>query len=176
MEETTDRIARRGSHPGTRAVWGMAGAMLAVAALIHSVLVPSEAVADAPYLIPWWALAIAFAVFEMAVVQVHLRTDAHTITLSDVPMVLGLLLASPFALIVGRLIGSAVALAYRRRGPMKAAFNLAMYYLETVVAIAFLRAALGDGDGGNPRAWMLVLVAQIPRIGQKCCKGCTCAG
>ncbi len=133
--------------------------MVAVAALVHASLVPSAAVADAPYLIPWWALAIAFAVSELAVVQVQVRTDAHIVTLSGVPMVFGLLLASPPALIAGRLAGSVVALTYRRRGGMKVSFNLTMYYLEVVVAIAFLRSLLGSGSGGSVGAWMLILAA-----------------
>ena len=165
MEEKTDRILERGRRPGTGAVWGMAGGMVAVAALVHAGLVPSTAVADAPYLIPWWALAIAFAVFEMAVVRLNVRTEAHTVTLSDVPLVLGLLLASPFALIVGRLAGSAVALIYRRRGRLRVSFNLALYYLEIVVAVAFLRGLLGEGGGASLGAWMLVLAAHIITVG-----------
>jgi diguanylate cyclase (GGDEF)-like protein len=158
MESDTS-TTKRTRPPGIAALVAMSGGMLAAGVLVHLTLVPSGAVADAPYLIPWWALALGFAVFEMAVVQVNVRRDAHTITLSDVPMVFGLLLASPAALITARLAGSAVALISQRKPPERLLFNLVLHYLESVAAIAFLRGLLGGAWSGGLAAWLLVLGA-----------------
>ena len=37
--------------------------------------------------IPWWALALAFAVTEIAVVHVHFRRSSHALTLGELPLV-----------------------------------------------------------------------------------------
>jgi len=150
-----------GSHrgTGTYALYGVGAAMIAVGALVHVLFVPSAGVVDAPFLIPWWALAVAFVLFETAVVIVRVQRDPHTVSLSDVPLVMGLLLATPGALIIARVVGSGVALMLRRRSSPKVAFNLGMHYLEVVVAIAVLRATLGDSSGGELNAWILVLAA-----------------
>ena len=47
---------------------------------------------------------------------------------------LGLLLASPGALIAARLVGTAVGAVARRMPVRRAVFNLGLHYLETVVA------------------------------------------
>ena len=45
--------------------------------------------------VPWWALAAAFAVTEVFVIHAHVRGSAHTLSLSELPLVVGLLLAAP---------------------------------------------------------------------------------
>jgi len=131
--------------------------MVAVGLVLHVLFIPSDAVSDAPFLIPWWSLAAAFAVFEFGVVIVKVHQDPHTVSLSDVPLVLGLLLAAPGALILGRLIGTTIGLLARRHPTPKVVFNVGMHYLETIVAVALLRAVLGDAGGGVLSTWGLVL-------------------
>ena len=45
--------------------------------------------------IPWWALAVGFAATEVFVVHAHIRGSSHTLSLSELPLVAGLLLAAP---------------------------------------------------------------------------------
>src|SRR5688572_21743144 len=40
--------------------------------------------------IPWWGLAIGFAIVEMFPVHLHFRKNAYSFTLSEIPLVLGL--------------------------------------------------------------------------------------
>ena len=45
--------------------------------------------------IPWYVLAACFACTELFVVHAHVRGSAHSLSLSELPLVLGLLLAEP---------------------------------------------------------------------------------
>lgn len=95
----------------------------------------------------WWQLAVGFYLAEVLVVHLQFRKDAHTLSMSELPMVLGLLFASPLALLVGQLVGSAAALViHRRQSPVKLAVNLGHLALQTVVAVAVF-TAIAPSDG-----------------------------
>ena len=52
--------------------------------------------------IRWWALAIAFYLAETFVVHLHFRKQAHTLSPSEVGLVLGLFFATPAALLAAQ--------------------------------------------------------------------------
>ena len=71
--------------------------------------------------IPWWALAAAFAATELFVVHAHVRGSAHSLSISELPLILGLLLASPQELVVAQVLGPAIVLALTRgHSPLEA--------------------------------------------------------
>ena len=65
--------------------------------------------------IPWWALAAAFAATELFVVHAHVRGSAHSLSISELPLILGLLLATPQELVIAQVLGPAVVLAAHAR-------------------------------------------------------------
>ena len=80
----------------------------------------------------WWAMAIAFSATDMFVLNVQARRETHTLTLSEIPLVLGLFFAAPLDLLVGRGDGSASAvICYLLSAPLKTAFNLSLVLTET---------------------------------------------
>ena len=100
--------------------------------------------------IPWWALAIGFFLAECAVVHVHIRRETHTLSLSEVPLVLGLFAVSPVGLVTAQLVGMGAALVfYRRQRPVKVVFNLAQSALATALAAGIFRAIV-DGHRRVP--------------------------
>lgn len=104
---------------------------------------------------PWWVLAALFAVVEAFVVHVHLRREAHTISLNELPLVVGLFWVSPWALLVSQIAGAgAVLLLHRRQAPVKLLFNLAQFALSSTVAIVLFRWAIQSGDGLGPAGWL----------------------
>lgn len=115
----------------------------------------------APFHIPWWGLALPMAVSEMAIVHVPIRRQAHTFSLSEIPIVLGLLFASPGDLVLGCLVGSLIAFPLlRRQPPLKATFNVGQYLAHAVVALAVFHAVLGiTGNPMTQRGWLAVLLA-----------------
>src|SRR3954451_22114227 len=69
---------------------------------------------DAPVRLTWWQLAVGFALAEVCVVHAHVRGSAHSLSLSELPLVVGLLLAHPQAVVIGQVVGPALVLVLRR--------------------------------------------------------------
>jgi diguanylate cyclase (GGDEF)-like protein len=85
-------------------------------------------------------LAALFALAEIFVVHLRIRADAHTFSLVELPLALGLFFAQPLALVTAQLLGAGLALAlHRRQGPLKLLFNGAVFASTTIVAIAVFR-------------------------------------
>jgi diguanylate cyclase (GGDEF)-like protein len=106
----------------------------------------------------WWSLGLLFLVAEVSVLHLYFGRDAHTVSLSEVPLVLGLLFATPGELIVAQIVGAAVALAVHRRQPLhKLAFNLSNLGLSTGIAVLVFRAVLSTHQATTPIGWGAVL-------------------
>jgi diguanylate cyclase (GGDEF)-like protein len=109
--------------------------------------------------LPWWGLAVAFYLAEALVVHLHFRKQAHTLSPSEVPLVLGLFLASPEALLVAQLVGAGLAFAvHRRQRPIKIAFNLALQSLCTGLGLLVFHALAGT-EASSVQSWVAALVA-----------------
>jgi len=140
-------------------IWALSAAAAGAAAIVlrstRSLPAPLH-----PLGIPWWALAIGFALAECAVVHVHLRRETHTLSPSAVPLVLGLLAVSPLGLVAARLARTAAALGlYRRQRPRRIVFDLATSALGTALAVAVFRALDVGRYPLRPTGWMAALTA-----------------
>jgi diguanylate cyclase (GGDEF)-like protein len=92
---------------------------------------------------PMVFLAIAFAVFEMIPVHLEYREEVHSLSLSELALVAGLIFYPPSELLAARLAGSLVALVIgRRQWTIKLPFNLASFALEATVATFVYRFLL----------------------------------
>lgn len=153
-------IATASPEPRNLAVWLLSGVIAMSAGVLFSFVASLDAPIGAPLEISVLVLALLFAVSEMAVIHIPVRRDAHTISLAEIPLVFGLALASPLALVFGRLFGSFAALAfYRRQPPIKLAFNFALFNLETAVVILIYRGALGSASPNSIFGWLVGLGA-----------------
>src|SRR5436190_17355554 len=103
----------------------------------------------APFRIPWIVLAAGFAVADLLAIHIEVGDDAHSFTLSEVPLVIGMVLCTPSGVVLGRVVGAFIVLAViQRQRPLKLGFNLSLAALESVCAVATLagaRAVLGHG-------------------------------
>jgi diguanylate cyclase (GGDEF)-like protein len=111
----------------------------------------------------WYWLALAFYLAEVLVVHLQFRKQAHTISLTEIGLTLGLLLGAPSALLIGQLAGTFVALVVNRRRSQlrqlaKFAFNLAELPLCSGIALVVFRALASPADSA-PHLWVLVLLA-----------------
>ncbi len=105
--------------------------------------------------IPWWGVAVAYFLSGVFVAHVTFRNQAYTLTLGEVALVLGLVAASPTALIAGGLAGTALALTVvRRQQPLKVVFNLATFLVEAGVAVLVMQALLGGHRVSSGTGWM----------------------
>jgi diguanylate cyclase (GGDEF)-like protein len=135
-EADQDELDDALGHDRAWAVYLLAG-VLASIALVATVRLASGA-AD-PILalpVPLLVIAFAFAVSERFPIHFELRSEAHSFSLSTIPLVIGLFALDPVGLVVARLAGSALVLVlHRRQVLMKLAMNLASFWLEVVVAL-----------------------------------------
>jgi diguanylate cyclase (GGDEF)-like protein len=105
--------------------------------------------------IPWWALLVGFVAAECVAVHLHFRREVHTVSLSEIPFVLGLFAVSPFALVATQVCGMGAGLVfYRRQRPVKVVFNLAQTALGSVLGIAIFRAIVDGRMPFAPIGWL----------------------
>jgi diguanylate cyclase (GGDEF)-like protein len=84
------------------------------------------------------------------------------VSLSEVPLCLGLFFADPAALLVARLVGSSVIwLFWRRQAVIKTAFNLVNATVEIAVALLVFAAVSASAGVDNPRTWVAAALAAI---------------
>src|SRR5205814_1509294 len=88
--------------PATRRVRGLSIVLLGLATVVFRFWVDNTSLPGALHA-PWWALALGFGAAEVFVIHLEFRRDTHSISLSEIPIVMGLFFGSPAALIeIGR--------------------------------------------------------------------------
>jgi diguanylate cyclase (GGDEF)-like protein len=106
-------------------------------------------------------LAMSVATEGMAI-HVRVRRGGHAVSLSEIPVVLGLIFTDPLVLLVSRVVGGAAGLiVFRRQRGIKLAFNVAMLGLHTTVGAAVFYAVAGTPATLGPREWLAAYLAMI---------------
>ncbi len=112
--------------------------------------------------LPWYVLAGLFYLAEVWVVHIQFQREAHSFTLSDVPLVLGLFLASPTDLVLACVVGGTLGLLiHRRPAPVKLAFNAALFLVGSSVAVVVFHRLAPDADPNQPLVWAAVFITTI---------------
>ena len=148
---------------------GLSSQTLGVVAVI-SVLLSIAAVTATPFLaepvflarpvLPWWAVTCGYLLTETFVLHIQIRREAHTLSLSELPLVLGLFLSAPHDLLLGRLVASTVVFVLvRRLRPMKCAFNLAVGLAEVSLALAVFHLVATVPGTPGPITWVAAYAA-----------------
>jgi diguanylate cyclase (GGDEF)-like protein len=85
--------------------------------------------------LPWPVLATLFGASVILRIHLQFRREVHSVTLMELPLVLGLHFVDPAGMVLARLAGSLPALVVhsRQRGS-KLLFNVALFALEACVA------------------------------------------
>jgi diguanylate cyclase (GGDEF)-like protein len=148
-------IRARELHP----VWALNLVVVVVAGTLYFGPAHGLGAPASPHL-PWWLVAVAFAIAERCVVHVHFRRGAHSFSLGDIPLVFGLLFCSAEGVVLACLIGSAIVLVLDRRlPPIKFIFNLGQFALTTCIAVLVLHAVAPANGEMGPQMWIAVLLA-----------------
>jgi diguanylate cyclase (GGDEF)-like protein len=155
-------VFREGLH-GPGRVWAFNGVLAVACSIVWAVAAgkyDSPAFVGGPHM-SWWALALAFYFAEVFVVHLEFRKQAHTLSLTEIGLTLGLMLGTPAGLLIGQLAGTTVALGLNRRRsqrPVKFAFNIAELPLCSGIALLIFRSLASPGDS-RPQLWAIVLFA-----------------
>jgi diguanylate cyclase (GGDEF)-like protein len=146
---------------GAPAVWVLNAALVAGALALYHLLGSLSPPATAHH-VPWWGLAIAFALTEVAVVHVHFRRGAHTLTLAELPLALGLLFAAPADVMLGWVVGAGVVLGLDRDLPrVRLIFNLGQLGVTAGIAAGLFHALSGPVEDPGPRVWAAAVAAVL---------------
>lgn len=146
---------------GSARVWVLAALQGALALGLYLAFIRGLQPVDAPFQIPWWGMALLFYLGEVPAIDVQIRRNAFAFSLSEVPIVIGLFLATPGSILAGQMVGSlAVLMIHRRQGPLKLALNLTQFVLGTSLAI-LVTHGVGIGDPLRWVSWVAVLLAML---------------
>jgi diguanylate cyclase (GGDEF)-like protein len=130
-------------------------AMAAATGALYLAGVEGRRPLEVPIRFSVWALVGMFAVAEAFVVHVQLKREAVSFSLSEIPLVLGLFFADVDTLLIGQIIGAAIALTVvRRQSPLKIAFNLVLFTLEACIAIVVFRSVVVLGHPLGAAGWL----------------------
>jgi diguanylate cyclase (GGDEF)-like protein len=159
MTEALQALPSRGlRRPGAPVrLWALSGAIGAALAGLAGLGFPRL---DQPPggSLPLVLLAVGFFAAEAWVVHVHLNREGHTLSLTGIPLTVGLLTAAPWPLLAALLAGSATAVTLvRRQPPLKAVFNVSQLALSGATAIVVFGVLAPAGFG--PHVWAAAVAA-----------------
>jgi diguanylate cyclase (GGDEF)-like protein len=104
--------------------------------------------------VPWWVMALLFGLAEVVVLHIQIKREAQTVSVNEVPLLIGLFFASPAALLVGRALGPCLVFAlHRRQVPIKVVYNTVLVVASGSVALA-VWVVVGSESGLGPRWWV----------------------
>jgi diguanylate cyclase (GGDEF)-like protein len=110
----------------------------------------------------WVIVALLYFASERFVIDLDVREQTHSFSLSEIALVLSLIFAPPVDLLVGQLIGGGAALLFRPgQRPIKLLFNLANFAVCSGVALVVFRLVLGANDPLSLYGWMGAFAAAL---------------
>jgi len=160
MAQTASRTSRLG---GVRSTVGprLLTAILALGAAAGFIFGGLGTVDPQPS--PFWTPAALFAAFlaaEATHLHIEFRRQNNSISLSEIPLIVGLFFVDPLTLLLVRLLAAAVVAVVQRRPLVKALFNLALFSAEVVVA-SLVFYAFPTHDITDPKSWLAAVAALV---------------
>ena len=108
-----------------------------------------------------WALGlvVGFAVTESAQLHVEFRRQTLSLSLSEIPLVLGLFLVGPLPLLLCRLAGTLLVARRRRTALYKVCFNVPVVAGDIALVVLLFHALAGRHPSTGPQVWLASYVA-----------------
>jgi diguanylate cyclase (GGDEF)-like protein len=145
-------------HPDRRTAILAAALIVAATALIR--LFDLTHGHPAQFQLSWLIIAGVALLAEFMELKVEFRHEVFSFTFGEIPLVLGLFLASPIQLFVGSLVGSTLFRIFKKRQRfLKVALNFASFYAECVVMLTVYHLVGGAAPIDSPRSWIDALIA-----------------
>jgi diguanylate cyclase (GGDEF)-like protein len=149
----------------THRVLFLSGAMAIAAGVVSWAVLTDPPSPPQGIHVPWYVLTVLFAATEAWVFHIQVGREAKSISISEIPLVIGLFYATPSDLLLARLVGPAlVVLVYRRQTALKAIFNISLFFADTAVALGVFDVLGGGQVGDNARTWAAAVVAATTGI------------
>jgi len=157
--DTPRAVARHGRGSSDARTDALIGAMLLATAALW---VPAHRLhpGGVGFSSTWAVLTLGFVLAGMQATQLHVEIgrQAYSVSLSETPLVIGLVLLAPTWLLIASPLGAAIAMLIQRNAPRKTWFNVALSALEPMVAATVFGGMLTASESG-PRMWLAAFVA-----------------
>jgi hypothetical protein len=112
--------------------------------------------------LPFLALVVAFGIAEATALHVEIRKESHSLSLSGIPMMFGLLFLSPLSVALAYIAGAAPAMLLVRKSDLvKTTWNLCLFFAEAALAGFIVRRLLGMDPPESALEWLVPLVAVL---------------
>ena len=160
-------LTRAGTQPSVatrqRTLWALSLLHLAAGATLVPLLSGREAPVDGLALPPFPLVLAGIIALELAVVHVHLGTQAHTFSLGEIGLVVALFVLPPQQVLLAHLLASALTLVvHRKQSPLKTVYNLTHLALSiTIAALAFHLLIDAGEPAQGARGWVAAVVAVL---------------
>ena len=149
------------ARKGALRVAALCVVMAAAALFVTRYAATNRGVEDALGL-PWWSLAMLFVVTSRVQMHVEVRRSAHSVTLTDLAVVLALFSGAPVWVPVLRAATWVPVSAWRyRHSARRAFFNAVLGPLETAVAAVVFGELAHGALLREPRAWAAAYAAVL---------------
>ncbi|HEU0132955.1 MAG TPA: bifunctional diguanylate cyclase/phosphodiesterase [Mycobacteriales bacterium] len=108
-----------------------------------------------------WPVVIAVLTLLLgaSAITLQFRRQGQTLSMTELPLAVGLFAVSPGALILAKIAGHAVDGLRRRVPAYKTIFNLAMAAFQAPLGVVVFRLVLGNEPANGPRAWLAAFAA-----------------
>lgn len=106
-----------------------------------------------PSVLPIGSVLALYVVAELSQIHVELRQHTLSVSVSDLPFVMGFFLLNPWWFLAARLVAAGVVFGLTRRSVSKSAFNLCLFTAEIGLGVVLMQA-LDVGDGTAGRDWL----------------------
>ena len=161
------RLLRAAAERAGVLVQGLRGVVVVIAVqlLVLAVLAPPLLGLPAPGAgdgVPFLVLVVMFGAVEACCLHLQARREAHSVTLHEVPLVLGLFLALPELVLLARVLGPLPVLLFVRHQPLvKVAFNTTLFATDCAVALTVFRLFPVQGLGDEGLVYTATLAAVL---------------
>ncbi len=146
---------------GTARVWFLSVALAVFSVVALLAVAPSPAPPLGGVRVAWWMLAAGFALAELLVLHVRVGRDTRSFSLSEVPLIIGLVFAPPAVVALAQTLGLIAVLALRRETVVRGAFQVALRATTTVVAALVLTSIVGFAGAAWPAVWLGAFAATL---------------
>lgn len=146
----------------SRLPWLLTVPLAAVAVLLGAAAQLGRPISWSQVLLAVVFLAV-FVTAELTILRLEVRRQTFLVTVTEIPLLLGLFFLSPVLLIAARVAASVVVRAYRRQSAVKLWFNVAAAAAAAALASLIVRAGL-PLDGLDPTTWTLLAAAVAANV------------